>query len=71
MVRAKFYCHSVTHEVGSSHVHLNPVTGPSEENKSFYQWTPGGSIALNIVKKGVAEKFEPGKEYYVDFTPAE
>ncbi|KLK91468.1 hypothetical protein AA309_20130 [Microvirga vignae] len=49
-------------------VRLNPVTGDTEENKAFFQATPGGSIELQVVKPGL---FELGKEYYVDFTPAD
>lgn len=70
-VRAKFKCTSITHGEDSSSVVLSPVTNGSEENKTFYKWTPGGSIGLNILSKETAENFEPGKEYYVDFTLAE
>lgn len=72
MVRAKFYCNSITHEFNNgTTVVLHPVTNGSEENKNFYQWTPSGNITLNVVKRSTSESFEIGKEYYVDFKPCE
>lgn len=50
---------------------LRPVTYGSEENESFYRWTPGGEIGLQLVREDTAQQFEVGKEYYVDFTPAQ
>lgn len=72
MVRAKFRCQSVEKfENGSSNVSLSPVTSGSDENKSFYKWTPGGEIKLQTINLAAAEQFEPGGEYYVDFTKSE
>lgn len=75
-VRAKFQCTSVTpnnaekpEDKGSS-IHLSPVTSGSKENEDFYRWTPGGEIFLSTVNEAAAASFIPGKEYYVDFTPA-
>lgn len=73
MVRAKFKVDSVTHGNDSSAVYLSPVYGnddPEHENTKFYKWTPGGQISLQVVRRETAERFELGKEYYVDFTPA-
>jgi hypothetical protein len=67
MVRAKFQCQS--NEDGI--ITLTPVCTGSEENESFYQYTPSGSIELGIVNENASKQFEVGKEYYVDFTPAE
>lgn len=47
---------------------FSPVIGDSPENKAFFTATPAGSIELQLVKPGI---FEVGREYYVDFTPAE
>ncbi len=75
-VRAKFLC-TGNGKVGyspegvTSNITLQPVTGNSEENKDFFRWTPGGKIELSVVNPATAEQFEVGKEYYVDFTPAE
>jgi hypothetical protein len=43
------------------------VTSGSEENKRFFAATPSGNIHLSTLRAGM---FEPGKEYYLDFTPA-
>lgn len=47
-----------------------PVYTGSEENKKFFKYTPGGSVSGGF-NHAEAEKFEVGKEYYLDFTPAE
>ena len=66
MVRAKFYCFA--NEDGR--IKLSPVVSGSEENKSFYKYTPSGTIDLQIVNDEATKQFEVGKEYYVDFTIA-
>lgn len=79
MVRAKFYVSEVKQSRtnwGSQEgellttVKLQPVTGNSEENKSFFRWTPSGSIDLGTVNPAVVEQFHIGDEFYIDFTPA-
>jgi len=73
--RAKFYCCSVTlfsSDPGAGKaVKLQPVTSGSEENREFWKYTPSGSIELSISNPEAAKIFEPGREYYVDFTPAQ
>lgn len=66
-VRAKFWCQSNVNGV----VILYPVVDGSEENKAFWQATPGGQITLTITNPAAKEQFEASKEYYVDFTPAQ
>jgi hypothetical protein len=66
-VRAKFKCSSNNDGV----VTMHPVYSGSEENKAFWNATPGGHIALSITNLEAINQFESGKEYYVDFTPAE
>lgn len=66
-VRAKFRCNGNSNGV----VLLLAVTTGSEENKSFWNATPAGSISLSITNPEAVNQFEVGKEYYVDFTPAE
>lgn len=70
-VRAKFKVETVTHTTSGASVLLQPVTGGSKENESFYRYTPGGKIELSTVNKAAAEQFVPGKEFYVDFTAVE
>jgi hypothetical protein len=76
MTRAKFWCVKVSNtkfgqqgDVGTE-VELKAVYDGSEENKQYFKWTPNGSIVLGILNPTAAAIFEPGKEYYVDFTPA-
>lgn len=66
-VRCKFVC---SFKEGQS-VHFSPVYSGSEENKEFFQATPGGQIAFYTVNQSALDRFEMGKEYYVDFSPAE
>lgn len=73
-VRAKFFInHIQKSEIdGGINVMGNPVTTGSEENKAFSDYTPGGSLQLNIAAgKPAQEFFEVGKEYYLDFTRAD
>jgi hypothetical protein len=72
MVRAKFIVDSKsTTRYGHGVVELSPVTSRSEENKHFWQYTPGGSIKLQITNPDALNDFEVGQEYYIDFTKAE
>ena len=48
-----------------------PVTSGSEENKAFWKWTPAGKIELQTVNDEVVKNMHVGKEYYIDFIPAE
>lgn len=51
-----------------------PVYGngdPNHENTKFWSATPSGEITLGVIPKPAADFFELGKEYYVDFTPAD
>lgn len=76
-VRAKFTCQKIViHQSGKEElreVHLNPVydANPESENGKFFKWTPSGEIRLGVLNKAAWEKFEIGKSYYVEFTPAE
>jgi hypothetical protein len=73
-VRAKFVCNGVDDkpEYEQKSASFSPVTTGSEENKSFAKYTPAGSIQLSISNETPAANFfEPGKEYYVDFTAVE
>lgn len=71
MIRAKFVVQQIARSTYGHSVRLSPVTSGSEENRSFFQATPGGQIELTVVKKETVDLFgEPGDEFYVDFTPA-
>ena len=67
--RTKFVC--TTKEPGTKGaVTLEAVINGSEENKSFFEFTPSGLISLGILNEEAFKNFEVGQEYYVDFTPA-
>ena len=81
-VRAKFQCTSITrqHNRGWSGtppsethtVHFMPVSGnDSEENRKFWEATPSGKVEIGCAKAETAGLFELGKDYYLDFTPAD
>lgn len=73
MVRAKFKCESKSpsNEAGTQGtVQLRPVTSGSEENDRFFYLTPGGQVTLSTINESAYAQFEIGKEYYVDFSPA-
>ena len=85
IVRAKFRLNSYTTELHDKWVdskpvgkvekrtlNFTPVYGAgSEENKAFWDATPTGSLQLGVVNQDAWSCFELGKDYYLDFTPAE
>lgn len=76
MVKCKFKCINVSVPEKdapgvTASVELVPVYTGSEENKKFFKYTPGGEIKLQVVNPEAAKQFEIGKDYFVDFTPAE
>lgn len=42
-----------------------------DENKMFGEATPCGEISMHIHNRAAADRFETGKAYYVDFSPAD
>jgi hypothetical protein len=75
VTRTKFVCNSKKQLVGwagtQSFVYeysFSPVMDGSAENRAFYASTPSGNIQLTAVRQDL---FEPGKAYYLDFTPAD
>jgi len=69
--RAKFTVDSTTNfAYGTTNIALSPVVGgDSAENDNFFASTPSGEISLTIKNPLLADFFQPGAEYYVDFTP--
>lgn len=70
MVRCKFTCIEKREIYNSVNGNLYayrfiPVYSGSEENKKFYEATPGGSLDLNVTKNNT---FEIGKDYYLDIS---
>ena len=70
-VRAKFKCESKTLTVNGAQVTLVPVTTGSKENEEFFKYTPYGKLEVGTINADAAKQIEPGKEYYIDISPAE
>lgn len=72
-VRAKFVVSQVTnYPGGDKQVTMTAVTSGAEENKSFSKYTPSGQLTIHITRETPAvDFFEPGKEYYLDFSEAD
>ncbi|RKT01114.1 hypothetical protein [Chryseobacterium defluvii] len=71
-VKAKFKCESVTKFEQGKEVKLHAVYGTSEENKQFSKYTPYGQLSIKIDNETEAsDYFEPGQEYYLEFSKAE
>lgn len=69
-VRAKVRCNGISgNEVTFTTVYEDPTK--DTENAKFTKATPWGEIKLGIDNPVALERFAAGKEYYVDFTPAE
>jgi len=67
MTRCKFKCEEVKQNVGGYEYSFLPVSSGSEENDSFFHYTPFGSLQFGVTEE---RKFEVGKEYYLDITLA-
>ena len=70
---AKMLAVSVTKTETSQSVSLQAVysSDPASENYSWSQATPGGGASLTITNPAAFDQFEQGKEYLVEFKPAE
>lgn len=75
MVRAKFQVigHEVSeHDGKPTKVVLEPRYDESiPEDQRYAKYTPWGRIEMGIDNPAAVDKLVVGKQYYVDFTPAE
>lgn len=70
-IRAKFRCHTVTTDAYANEtVKLGAVYGDGKDNQSWSKATPSGDLTMCISNPEAHGKSEPGKDYYLDFTPA-
>ena len=72
-VKAKFKVDKVT-DMGNDIeiVHMWAVTDDGiPENARFHKYTPGGEVSITIDNPAIVGFFQEGKEYYIDFTPAD
>jgi hypothetical protein len=70
-VRAKFVCYEKVQQENDRYVvRLRAVYGDGQANKSWAKYTPSGQLEMVIDNPDASERFEVGKEYFLDFTPA-
>lgn len=75
-VKAKFVCTGkeptdVAYGPGENLSFMAVVGGePHDENTSFFNSTPAGSLSLHCVNPKANENIELGKEYYLVIEPA-
>lgn len=72
-VRAKFRCYSVEDfgPTAARSYKFNAATDKAgiPEDQQFTKYTPSANLTIAVDNPNVV--FEPGKEYFVDFTPVE
>lgn len=68
-VRAKFFVTEVAHTTYGGTVKLQAVCR-GEDNKAWASATPTGQITMGIRNDLALEQFQPGEEYFLDFTLA-
>ena len=56
--------------VGPKYENGQAVWDPKSDNQQFWDSSPSGTLDLYIKNAAAADRFEPGKEYYLDFIPA-
>ncbi|NUP19885.1 MAG: hypothetical protein HOZ81_28155 [Streptomyces sp.] len=75
-VRAKFRCTTETHkkwgpsdeQVTRSYEFMAQYDPDVPEDQRYAKYTPTGTLTIQVDNPAVS--FEPGKAYYLDFTPA-
>ena len=71
MVRAKVTCEGIEGNAVKFRTVYEPDAEKDTENARFTKATPWGEIRLGIDNPAALEQFAAGKNYYVDFSPAE
>ncbi|MBV9659127.1 MAG: hypothetical protein JO295_13595 [Verrucomicrobia bacterium] len=73
-IRAKLKCHEVTKTADNQErVKLWAVydPDPASENHSFAKATPSATLEITIDNPAAQGFFVPGRDYYLDFSPAD
>ena len=55
-------------------IKMSPVyanNDPEHENSKFWDASPSGGLTLGTINEEAADKFETGREYYIDISPAD
>ena len=70
-MRAKFTVEYVNHlAYGDRIVKMSARYSDSPEDNQFARATPSGSLEMHISNPDALDFLEPGKQYYLDFSPA-
>ncbi len=70
--RCKFRLDAVTRTAhNGATLKFSAVTSGSDENKSFWKWTPSGELTFSTVNETIADRLKLGAEYYLDITEAQ
>lgn len=71
-IKAKFHCNSVTDNGYGKSANLTAIYGKEGENADFAKATPSGTLNICIDNETPAANFfEPQKDYYLYFDPAD
>lgn len=69
-VICKFKCEEVKLVESGGNVVMKPVISGSEENRTFFSFTPYGEFNVGLVNANTVTYFVPGNEYYVSIRKA-
>jgi len=70
-MKAKMVVESVVRMKGCEELRMNAVINDCPENKTFSEYTPSANVSIHISNPALIGTFNPGEEYYLDFTKAE
>lgn len=76
-MRAKFEVNKVERFATIDRVFLNAVAAKSypadgsDEDNTYAKFSPSGTLELSIANPALLGVIEPGKKFYLDFTPAD
>lgn len=71
VIRSKFKVESILKEEHGDTLKACPVYSSEEghPNKTWWQYTPSGSLVIQAARKGVFDHLKPGDELYLDAIP--
>lgn len=77
VMRAKMQVNKVERFPGQDRITCNAVAAKSypadgsDEDNTYAKFSPSGELTLSIANPALLGTIEPGKKYYLDFTPAD
>ena len=70
-MRAKFQVESVKRTTWGREAVAYAVHSGNAEDNQFAAATPAGKLEITVTNPAAMDFLEPGKSYYLDFTPAD